>query len=69
MEQRYAIAFILRLKMKPKDIISKLNEAYQEEALSDTQVYYRIAEICFDRKDLSNQKSTRRDPAMKRSQF
>ena len=60
MDQRYAIAFMLRLKMKPKNIISKLNEAYQEDALSDTQVYYWIAEIHFGRKDLSNQKSTGR---------
>lgn len=60
MEQRYAIAFMLRQKMNSKDIVSKLNEVYQEECLCDSQIYYWISEIRFGRKDLSNQKSTGR---------
>ena len=46
--------------MNPRDIISKLNEVYQEESLSNTQIYYWISEIRFGRKDLSNHKSTGR---------
>lgn len=42
MEQRYAIAFMLRKKMPPKDIIAELLNVYGDNALKKTAVYYWI---------------------------
>ena len=57
MDQRYAIAFMLRKNMNPKDIIAKLTEVYHDDELKKTAVYYWIGQIRMSKKDLSDEPS------------
>ena len=69
MEQRYAIAFMLRKEMSPKEIILELEDVYGKEALKKTAVYYWIGQIRMGRNDLSNEPSPGRPIDISIDQF
>ena len=54
MDQRFAIKFLLRKMMDPKDIIKEMKETYREECYSDSQIYFWIRQIKCGRQDLSD---------------
>lgn len=54
MDQRYAIMFLLKKNMKPKDIIKNLQETYKDACLSESQIYFWIREIRCGRTNLND---------------
>lgn len=53
-EQRYAISFLLRKQLQPKDIISEIQRTYGDDAYCAASIYFWIKEIKCGRKSLSN---------------
>jgi hypothetical protein len=61
-EQRYIIRFLSDEDMPPLDIVQRLREHSEEEALSQSQVYSRISQVKLWQTDHGNIVSAGRSP-------
>ena len=54
MEQRYVIKYFHRKNTKTEDIVKELKDAYGNEALSRSRVFYWVKEIKLGQEDLND---------------